>query len=353
LNLYITADKIGTPTGGGAVTFHEYRALESLGAQTLPIDANIIPGGPDPFQSDANYRKALEDQSPNLGGLAHIYAGCFTGTVETLRSRGTRVSYTAAAHDINESRREFEELGYGFNFPHLVDPELWKRYLGGYLGADLVICPSAKSAKLMTQFGCKNVIVIPHGCILPKTIVPLPKRFTVGYLGQAGPDKGLRYLFEAWKKLDMRDGTLLIAGNNIDQALPLYRKFGGGNVQFMGFVRDVSEFFNKTSVYVQPSVTEGFGIEILEAMAHGRPVVASSGAGASEVVAHHVAGVVVPPRSSQALAEGILWARKEPRAAEGRAQKGLEAIKNYTWETIKARYVEAWNGLLPSVRAGV
>lgn len=341
MNLYITQDRIGTPTGGGAVTYHEYDALLGLGVETHPIDAGRVQVNGDPFQSDQAYNAFLKGVQGV--GLAALYSGCLTETVRTLRASGVKVSYTAAAHSIKESRQEFEGLGAPFPYPHLTQPELWDKYVDGYRQADLVICPSKLSKACMESYGCKNVKVIPHGTEIPATVAPFPKRFTLGYLGQAGPDKGLRYLFEAWKKLNLKDATLLIAGNNIDQALPLWRRFGGGNVEFMGFVKHVSEFYNRISLYVQPSVTEGFGIEVLEAQAYGRPVICSAGAGACDLVS--VEHCFAPRSVDQmiALIEGFFTAKANARF-EGEINR--EGSKMYSWEKIKGDYQHAWRALM-------
>lgn len=347
MNIYLTQDRIGSANSGGSVTYHEYRALEALGDKTLPVDSGIVQGAPDPLESDARYAAALSGKEVPV--LAHLYAGCFSRTVSMLRRGGARVSYTAAAHDINASKQEYESLGIPFNYPHLTVPELWARYVAGYKEADLVICPSSNSAALMKSFGCSNVAVVPHGCEIPATVAPLPKTFTVGYLGQAGPDKGLRYLFEAWKKLNLKDATLLIAGNNIDQALPLWRKFGGGNVEFIGFVKSISDFYNRLSLYVQPSVTEGFGMEVLEAAAHGRSVIVSEGAGAVDVVAHEdeVFDGIVPPRDSHAIAAKIDEFRS--LSPENMKEEGLgfrNISEQYDWATIRNHYLYHWETLL-------
>lgn len=353
MNIYLTQDRIGSANSGGSVTYHEYRALESLGStmsdggvdrvKTLPVDSGIVQGSPDPLESDARYAAALSGKEVPM--LAHVYAGCFSRTISMLRRGGAKVSYTAAAHDIEASKQEYESLGIPFNYPHLTVPELWTRYISGYKEADLVICPSRSSAAVMRSYGCTNVTVIPHGCTIPATVHPLPKTFTVGYLGQAGPDKGLRYLFEAWKKLNFKNATLLIAGNNIDQALPLWRKFGGGNVEFMGFVKDVSDFYNRISLYVQPSVTEGFGMEVLEAMTHARPVVCSKGAGAVDLLADGGVGYQAMARDVDGLANGIARFQEIPEAMVANGESSRKTANAYTWQNIMYRYHKAWASL--------
>jgi glycosyltransferase involved in cell wall biosynthesis len=103
-------------------------------------------------------------------------------------------------------------------------------------------------------------------------------------------------------------------------------------------VHDVSEIYNACSLYVQPSASEGFGIEVLEALAHGRRVVCSAGAGAADVV--H--GWVVPARDVHTLAKCISAARArrdfDPHALRKQAA-------NYTWDKIRAQYQDLWRSL--------
>lgn len=341
MNIYLTADKIGMPTGAGAVTHHEYTALSTLG-ETRFIDGSSVPFSGDPFASDEEFLKLVRP----MGGVkrVHLYAGCFTNTVRFLKGQGAKVTYTAAAHDISESRKEFEGLGIPFDFPHLTNPELWEKYVGGYKDADVVVCPSTLSKKVMESYGCKNVVVIPHGCGIPETVTPQPKTFHVGYLGAVGPDKGLRYLFEAWKTMNLKDATLLIGGDNIDQALPIWRRFGGGNVEFMGWVKDVSEFYNQITLLVQPSVSEGYGIEVLEAMAHARPVVCSTGVGAADAVVDG-AGLIVPSRDPVKIAEAIGIYRAKPGKVASDGAYARENAKAFRWESIREKYQSFWRSL--------
>jgi len=346
-NLYLTHDVIGTPSGGGVVTMNEYKAFASLSVKgaPCPMDGLRLANHADPIEADRMVLRQLQNlDGTGRIGRVHLYAGCFSETIRWLQERGSLVTYTAAAHDIAESRREFEELGIPYDFPHLTEPELWKRYVAGYLAADVVVCPSMLSRRIMESYGAKRVEVIPHGCNIPRETAPPPARFVVGFLGQAGPDKGLRYLFQAWKNLALKDGLLLVAGNNIDQALPLWRRFGGGNVEFMGFVKDIDDFFARISVYCQPSVSEGFGIEVLEAMAHARPVVVSTGAGAADVVPEG-AGLKGPPRDAGWIAQALEVYRSKPELAVLHGSSGRENAGAYDWERIRAQYISLWKSL--------
>ena len=282
--LYLTADQINAHTGGGLVTYQESHALSQLGElQELSREQlselakyYFEQGYQDPWYWDL---AALHKFGCEIK-LAHVYAGTFTESIKKLKSCGSIVTYTCAAHDKDLSKQEHLKLGFPWQYPHLDDEVLWKKYLQGYLLADCIIVPSTYSEKIMRKYGYKGRIeIIPHGCNLPKEVKPFPKKFVCGNLGSLLPDKGFVYLLKAWNKLNYKDATLLIAGSHSKQ--PWVREFitqhGGGNIQCIGWIKDVSDFYDNISLYIQPSVSEGFGIEVLEAMCMEDHVICSEG----------------------------------------------------------------------------
>lgn len=345
-NLYITADKIGDTSGGGRVTQEECVALAMLGNCYIWGRNHLQCVGPEPWGWDVSAHRAVETAESYT--LAHFYAGTFSKTVKRLKEKGCKVTYTCAAHDKEISQLEHEKLGFPFPYPHLTNPELWAKYLQGYKDADVLICPSQYSASCMKSYGCTGRIeIIPHGVDIPdKSIVPMPATFTVGYLGAIGPDKGLIYLLQAWKLLDYKDAKLLIAGR--DSLSPYMENLvsltGAKNVERVGWIPNVSSFYNQISMYVQPSCTEGFGIEVLEAVAHGRPVSCSTNAGACEAIPEiyrHRAMDVEHLASKIDLLRGILQNKSLEYCDLWRSL----AI-SYKWEYIREKYITLWKELL-------
>lgn len=345
--LYVTADAIGTATGGGKVTLHESRALGSWATRVRDRLAGEavyeiwqFPNEPRPWGADLAASSRLEATPDYKPERAHFYSGTFTKTIEVLKARGTVVSYTAAAHDITVSQREHELLGVPFDYPHLTDPEQWRAYVRGYLLADVVVCPSEYSAEIMRSYGCERVEVIPHGFDPPAQIARIPDRFVVGYLGQPGPDKGLVYLLRAWDAWSPKhpDALLMIAGRGTLGVLPWVRELcSSGSYYVRGEVESPSDLYNACCLYVQPSASEGFGCEVLEARSHGRPVICSDGAGA-----HTFANHVVPARNPTAIAEAIEFWYQRWRGDPQRMIELADAptIAPFTWDRIRAAYVE-------------
>jgi len=345
-SLYCTADLIGTPSGGGAVTANELEALGAISDEVVALSAAQINPGlfgqPDsPFASD--YFALLSIQGQRFD-LAHLYSGTFSATVRYLKEKGTKVSYCVPAHDRRTTVEEFERLGLEYPWAHIKVDSLWRIFSQGYREADVVIAPSIASARFLEAEGCENVDVIHHGCNLPERVAPLPAAFTAGYLGQAGPDKGLVYLIGAWETLNYPDNILVLAGPGTEGLAPfIQQKVGGGQFKLAGFVQDKSAFFNSISVFIQPSVVESFGICVLEAMAHQRPVVVSEGAGVSELVGD--AGFVVPIRDRKAIAEKIDWLKRHPAQAAEMGRRGRKIAEKYTWQKIQKQYQGLWKNI--------
>lgn len=368
MNLYISSD-LGTPLSGNNVSIHELEALKSLGDDVIQIGRDQINptsfGLPDnPFLQDyltinlvsqmdlVSKMKALSQT--RLDGkrnhIAHLYAGPFTNTIRYLKALGIKVVLTIDAHDRMESMKEFENLGYEYPYVHVKDDNLWKIYNGAVREADIVICPSKISAHFLKSEGVEEnrIRIIPHGIDIPTDckIGGMPDKFNVGYLGNVGPDKGLRYLIEAWSKLNYKDSSLLFGGTYSQELVPFVNKYAAeGNFHLIGWVENKEDFFNKISVYVQPSVTEAFGIEILEAMSYGIPVIASEGAGASEIVKRYNCGFVVPKRDLSAIADKIDSLKNNPHERIHMGKNGRKAVEKYSWNKIMEEYVNVFSSL--------
>ncbi len=350
---YVTSDSVGSETGGGVVTWNEAEALVRISSPMQLFSREFIQSAKDSVWADDDWMYEKLQSIIKSGDLVHFYAGTFSKTIKMLKAKGAYVTYTCAAHSIEESRKEHESLGIPYTYPHMTVPELWQRYLEGYLLADRLIVPSEHSKEVCISYGADplKVRVIPHGCNLPKLeeLTPPPERFSLGCLGAvAGPDKGLIYLLQAWRKLNYQDATLKIAGGPSNSGLVKYwvSVLGGGNIELMGWIDKVKDFYSSISCYCQPSVSEGFGIEVLEAMAHGRPVICSQGAGASCIVDENVSGMLFKTRDVDDLARTIDLYYRDSICKEESGEPSWRIASNYTWDKMKVKYQEVWKELI-------
>jgi glycosyltransferase involved in cell wall biosynthesis len=154
------------------------------------------------------------------------------------------------------------------------------------------------------------------------------KRPIIGTLARLDPRKGIRILLDAMQHLlpDYPDTLLLVGGAGEDQETLVRQALALGiadRVVFVGPVQDPYDFYRRLDVFVLPSLDEGFGLVLLEAMATGVPVIGTRVGGVPEILTHGVNGWLVEPGDPVALAAGIrtLWADPSLRrqvAEEGR-----------------------------------
>lgn len=285
--------------------------------------------------------------------LAHFNGNPFGLTVRNLINKfygAPKIFVTVPAHNLEESIREFGVHGMQYPFAHMTDPYLWQLYTSHIRMADTVICPSRLSAdylKNKLSLPEEKFRIIPHGCDLPSEIPPYPDgcppyaiQFTVGHLGQNGPDKGQRYLMESMYRLWTRpkgcSSALVLAGQGTEA-------WRGGQ----GYIKDPADVYRSCSVYVQPSVTEGFGIPVLEAMAYARPVIVTDGCGVSELVEDGKDGFVVPIRSPEKIAEKLMYFKDNPSEVEKMGRNARLKAEQYTWDKIEDMYQKLYTELLP------
>jgi glycosyltransferase involved in cell wall biosynthesis len=109
-------------------------------------------------------------------------------------------------------------------------------------------------------------------------------------------------------------------------------------VEFSGFVADTPAFLACIDVFVLPSLNEGLGVAALEAMAAGRPVIASRVGGLVELIAHGITGLLTEPRSVQALSAAIAKLIDDPTLARLLGQRAaVHARDHFAVEQMAAR----------------
>lgn len=155
----------------------------------------------------------------------------------------------------------------------------------------------------------------------------------VGFVGRLADQKGVDYLLRAMPAVlgDHPGARLVIVGDgSMRRALEeLASSLGlaNGSVIFAGYQPVAAATFHQMAVVVVPSLYEPFGIVAVEAMACGRPVVASAVGGLPETVLDGTTGILVPPNDPGALAAAITrLLRSEPL----RLQMGLAAVRRVT-----------------------
>lgn len=179
-----------------------------------------------------------------------------------------------------------------------------------------------------------------------------PEDFVVASVGRLHEQKGYEYLLSAVRHLlqDLPGAIFLIAGYGPleEQLKARSRELGvASNVRFMGYRRDVPDILGACDLYVLPSLWEGMSNAVLEAMAAGRPIIATSVDGNIEQIANGKTGILVPPRNSKALAEAILRLYRDPQLASRMAQSAKEKVEgDFSLRAMTSAYIAMYRSLM-------
>jgi glycosyltransferase involved in cell wall biosynthesis len=155
--------------------------------------------------------------------------------------------------------------------------------------ARVVVCASTSLADDARALGALDVCVIPQGVTTPDSVREPDEPPHILYVGRLSEEKGVRELAEAAEGLPL----VVVGDGPLRPLLP----------QAAGFFppAEVGAYYERASIVVVPSRREGYGMVAREAMAHGRPVVATGVGGLLDAVEDGVTGLLVPPRDPAAL----------------------------------------------------
>jgi len=163
--------------------------------------------------------------------------------------------------------------------------------------------------------------------------------FVVGTAGRLTPVKGHRYLIEAARRIVdigpdtnfvfLGDGELLEELKNLATRLGVEK-----NVTFLGWRPDVAEVMSIFDVFVLPSLNEGMGRVLVEAMALGKPVIASDVGGISDLVIHGRNGLLVPVADFDALADEIESLMTNSEKREKMGYEGKKMAVSYSADSM-------------------
>jgi len=197
--------------------------------------------------------------------------------------------------------------------------------------ARLVVCASSALAEEARLLGAGEVRVIPSGVDIPAEVGRETSPPEVLYVGRLSPEKGILDLVTA------ADGMpLIVAGDG-----PLRDRVPGA----LGFVphHELSALYARAAVVACPSRREGFGVACADAMAHGRPVVASAVGGLLDLVIDGETGLLVPPGDVERLRAALqhLLDDAESRGRMGGAARA-RARELLSWERVTSATLAAY-----------
>lgn len=232
-------------------------------------------------------------------------------TARQARRRGARFVLDRACPHVDFQQQIVLEESAKLGIPFHPQPAWFReRQLAEYEMADRILVPSEYSRATFPESMRGKIIKAPlfGRCTFPA--VTHPDRhdvFTVGVVGGDPVRKGYLYLLHAWQKLALPNARLLIRTDSDFARFPALRERLArlSNVEFVRYVPDLNDFYQRCDVFVLPSVDDGFGMALFEAMANQVPCIATSHCGASELLTSGLDSIVIPPREADALAQAL------------------------------------------------
>ncbi len=267
---------------------------------------------------------------------ADLVIGMATQSLSTGRAahrRGGRFALDRACPHVDFQqalvREEAAKVGADFS----PEPAWFRdRQLAEYEVADSIITPSDYTARSFPPSLRDKCVIAPLlGRASAKGEIRLARNtpFTVGVLGGQPLRKGYLYLLEAWKRLALKDARLVIRSSSDFSKFPLLAELlkQQPSVEVVEYIPDIADFYQRCDLFVLPSVDDGFGMALFEAMANGVPSISTRNCGASELIEGGREGLVIDARSVDQLAAAILKLYENEELRQELALAGQQAVE--------------------------
>lgn len=188
--------------------------------------------------------------------------------------------------------------------------------------------------------------IAPVRGALPRAAPPAERPLRVGFIGVHDPVKGLDTLAAAAQRLVAEPVEFLIAGSGeSDYARALPERFPAQNTRFLGWTKP-EDFLPQIDVLAVPSLfREPFGRVVIEAFAHGVPVIGARSGGIPETIQPGVNGALFEPGDDAALAERITVFARDRALVATQSAGALAAASRYAPDRIAAAYGAVFDGL--------
>lgn len=215
--------------------------------------------------------------------------------------------------------------------------------------ADLIFVPSNFVKQSIIDIGipAEKIRVNVFGAPI-EYFKPTEKTDTVFraiFVGGIGPRKGVHYIIQAWKELNLPNAELLLVGVDLFPEGWLKEHIKGANIRFVSSVphHQLNSYYASADVFVFPSLAEGLALVQLEAMACGLPIISTPNAGAEDIVEDGKNGFLIPIRDTEALKEKIMYLYTHPDEKWAMGKAARATAEKFTWKRYQDYLLDAIN----------
>jgi hypothetical protein len=230
-----------------------------------------------------------------------------------------------------------------------------ERQVEEYETADVILAPSEFSRHSYPEHLRAKVVLAPlYGRSEVSVRVPKPvgSPFVLGIVGGGPLRKGSLYLLEAWKELALPHAQLKIRTSTEIYTYPLLKQLIAeqANVSVISYIPDITRFYADCDAFILPSVDDGFGMALFEALANGVPSIASRNCGASELLVPERDCLLIDAFSVEQIKEAVLRLYESRELRERLEASGPAAIETLQRDGVARPYEEGMDRLMLAVQ---
>ena len=258
--------------------------------------------------------------------------------------RYSRAINVGTFHAAQEGGNRF----YGYTKPLT---KRWFRKLDG----KIAVSPTA--SQLVSRYFAGYFNIIPNGIAyehFSSKHQPFPElmdgKLNILFVGRPEKRKGLQYLLRSYLQLYEQDKNirLIVVGAGNFERYEQFMKRRGADVTFKSNVpyEELPRYHNSADIFCSPATgNESQGIAILEAMAAGIPVIASNIDGFAGVITDEFDGLLVKPKSEDAITNAVLRLRNDPLLRKNLGKRGQLQAQSYSWNSVARKVIAYYERL--------
>jgi glycosyltransferase involved in cell wall biosynthesis len=223
-----------------------------------------------------------------------------------------------------------------------------------YQHASQVVSLSSAINNIIHHYQSKlNTCIIPSmAANLPSNALSIvkiresyPQKTLIGHVGAlVERHKGQQYIIATARHLKTTHPHLhfLLVGEGQDEATLKQQANGLTNIEFIGFKPNIGDYLRALDIFIFPSLQEGLGSTLLDAMEASLPIIASKVGGIPDIIKHEKNGILIPPRDSLAIANAILLLLSNSTLTKTLGNQGKTEVVKYSPAVISQRYMEVY-----------
>jgi glycosyltransferase involved in cell wall biosynthesis len=228
------------------------------------------------------------------------------------------------------------------------------RQVEEYETADFILAPSEYSRSTYPARLREKVVLAPlYGRSVVSRRMPKPagSPFVLGIVGGGPLRKGSLYLLQAWKELALPNAQLKIRTSTEIYTYPLLKRLlcEQSNVSVISYIQDIATFYAACDAFILPSVDDGFGMALFEALANGVPSIVSRNCGASELLVSERDCLLIDAFSVEQIKDAVLRLYESRELRERLETSGPAAIAALQQDGAARPYEEGVDRLMRAI----